>query len=297
MPVFSFEFDALGGACELTFTAQEEGLAQIAAQAAVDEIQRIEFKYSRYRDDSLLSTINQRAGTGVWTSCDEETIQLLKLADRLYKDSEGLFDITSGVLRKAWNFNNPILPSHESLSPLLQCVDWLAVEISNNQIHLSKPGMELDFGGFGKEYAVDQAAERIKAHGVSSGIVNLGGDVRVIGPQEDGSPWVIGIRNPRENEQLLASIPIAQGALASSGDYERYFELDGKRYCHILNPRTGYPVSYWRSVSVIASNALTAGCLSTLTMLREEAGLNPLKNLGFEYCLVDRHGNLFTSGH
>ncbi len=134
-------------------------------------------------------------------------------------------------------------------------------------------GMELDFGGFGKEYAADRAAAMIHGKGVRHGYVNLAGDIRVVGPKLDESPWLIGIQDPRNKSRTIASIPLFTGALATSGDYERFIEVDGHRYCHIINPRSGYPVTYWRSVTVVAPLAITAGSYSTIAMLKEADGL------------------------
>ena len=151
--------------------------------------------------------------------------------------------------------------------------------------------MEIDFGGFGKEYATDRAASVLTAHGIQHGYVNLGGDVHVVGPQVDGQPWLIGIQNPRGKGQIVATIPMRSGGLATSGDYERFFVLDGRHYCHILNPFTGRPVDFWRSVTVIAPMALVAGSCSTIAMLSESEAIPFLNNTGFQYLAIDRFGN------
>ncbi|MFT4530707.1 MAG: thiamine biosynthesis lipoprotein, partial [Thalassolituus oleivorans] len=130
-------------------------------------------------------------------------------------------------------------------------------------------GMSLDFGGIGKEYAVDCAAAICKSAGITHGIIDLGGDLHVIGPQPDNRPWKVGVRNPRAPENAIAELAITQGGLSTSGDYERYFEHSGKRYCHLLLPKTGMPVSYWASVSVVAPSCLLAGTLSTIAMLKQ----------------------------
>ena len=162
--------------------------------------------------------------------------------------------------------------------------------------------MELDFGGFGKEYAVDRAATLLEAAGVTHGLVNLGGDVRVIGPRVDGSAWCIGIRDPRADEtetgdaqnddRSFASIEISQGAIATSGDYERFIEVGGERYCHILNPKTGWPVSHWRSVSVLGPLCTLAGALSTIAMLKGKSALRFLNSEAVSYLLCDANGKL-----
>jgi thiamine biosynthesis lipoprotein len=155
--------------------------------------------------------------------------------------------------------------------------------------------MELDFGGIGKEYCADRVATVMVDSGARHGLVNLGGDIRVVGPHPDGSPWTVGIRHPRADNTVLALAKLADGALATSGDYERYFELDGKRYCHMLNPRTGYPVATMQSVTVIAPLCTVAGGVCTLAMLRGATGLRFLVNQGFPYIAVDNQGKVHNA--
>lgn len=278
--------------CEVVLVAESKNKGQAIAAHAIAEVSRIERIYSRYRPESIVSRINAAAGKDS-VSCDSETITLLQYADKLYETSSGLFDITSGVLRKAWNFSEAALPSPETLTSLLPLIDWKRVEQKDDRVQLPVAGMELDFGGFGKEYAADRAAAVIHGKGVRSGYVNLAGDIRVIGPKPDGTAWVIGIQDPRHREKTIASIPLFSGALATSGDYERFFEADGKRYCHIIHPRTGYPVTYWRSVTVVAPLAITAGSYSTIAMLKEDDGLAFLKDSGMDYLAVDKFGRIY----
>jgi thiamine biosynthesis lipoprotein len=293
--VFGFEFSAMASPCEVCIGADDEASARRLAQHAVDEVRRIEKKYSRYRPDSIVSRINAAAGID-WTGLDEETAALLGYADELFRTSGGLFDITSGVLRRAWNFREAKRPSPEELQPILALIGWESVQwerhASPQRVRLPQSGMEIDFGGFGKEYAADRAAASLIEHGAQSGYVNLGGDMRVIGPRPDGEAWLMGIQSPRKVDETIASIPIRSGALTTSGDYERFFELDGKRYCHILDPRTGQPVQAWRSVSVLAPLAIVAGSYSTIAMLMGEAGLAFLENSRLAFLAVDRNGKI-----
>jgi thiamine biosynthesis lipoprotein len=196
-------------------------------------------------------------------------------------------------LRQAWNFNHPVLPSHVKILDLLKLVGWQKVERENQKIRLPKTGMEIDFGGFGKEYAADRAATILVEHGVKHGYVNLGGDLRAIGAKPTGEPWVMGILNPREKGAIIASIPLTVGALATSGDYEKFFDLNGKRYCHIISPRTGQPVTYWQSVSVLAPLAVNAGTYTTIAMLKEADGLAWLESFGLAYLAIDCNGQVF----
>lgn len=277
--------------CEVMIGGVETGEAQALLQQAESEVRRIEEKYSRYLPASLVSQINQAAGKSA-VSCDDETMQLLAYADNLFLVSDGLFDITSGVLRRAWNFQNPALPDPQQLQEVLTLIGWNKVERANKEIYLPKAGMEIDFGGFGKEYAADRVAALLSHAGVKSGFVNLSGDVRVVGPKPDGSPWILGVRDPRHADKLIANIPLDTGALATSGDYERYFELDGQRYCHVLNPHSGYPATYWQSVSVLAPLAVIAGSYTTIAMLKQEEALAFLDQSGLPYMAIDQSGKI-----
>lgn len=283
------QFDAMGSRCELRLSAPTAAAAADLAARAIAEVRRIEYKYSRYRADSIVSRINAAAGQAP-VACDNETMALIDYAAALFAASGGLFDITSGVLRRAWDFSKPRVPDADTLQPLLALVGWRHVQCERQQVQLLHAGMEIDFGGFGKEYAADRAAAVLIDAGVRHGYVNLGGDMRFIGPRLDGRPWSIGIQDPRDPTATVASIPISCGALTTSGDYERFFELDGVRYCHILDPRTGMPVRYWRSVSVMAPMAVAAGSCSTIAMLKQHDGHTFLKTSDMGYLAIDEHG-------
>ena len=291
MFIHSHFFEAMASRCEIRLAAGDEFAARALAQCSANEVRRIEAKYSRYQVGSVVSRINAEAGRG-WVTCDDETLALLDSADTLFDTSGGLFDITSGVLRRAWNFRQAQLPSHETLLGLCQLVDWRSVQRKGQNVRLPKVGMELDFGGFGKEYAADRAAAVLLRQGVRHGYVNLAGDIRVLGPQPKGQPWAIGIQDPRDSTSLIASIAVSSGAIATSGDYERYFEWDGRRYCHIVHPSSGWPVSHWRSVSVQAASALQAGSMATVAMLKEAQALAFLAQQKVSYLAVDQQGGL-----
>ncbi len=290
MQTRSFPFDAMGSEC-LVHLATDGDAASLAV-LAIAEVRRIEHKYSRYRADSIVSQINALAGRGA-CQCDDETMALLGYADALYYASGGRFDITSGVLRRAWDFRRAQLPAPRAIDALLPLVGWSTVDWRSGSVRLPMAGMELDFGGFGKEYAADRAATILAAAGVRHGYVNLGGDLRLIGPQPDGTPWHCAIQHPRQAKQLAASIPLGSGALATSGDYERFIEVDGQRYCHILDPRTGMPVRHWQSVSVAGPLAIAAGSCATVAMLMQEDALEFLDKGGMAYLAIDRHGQSF----
>ena len=285
----------MGGPGEIQLSAIDESTAKHALKAALDEIDRIEIKYSRYRPDSLISRINAEAGRG-GQPCDAETQGLLDFANELHRQSGGCFDLTSGVWRRAWDFSNPSAtpPSPEQLQALASFVGWQHLSFTEGQVKLLRVGMELDMGGIGKEYAVDRAAVVLQGLGIRHALINLAGDVRAIGGKPDGSAWRVGIRHPDEADATMAEIEIHDGALTTSGDYERCLIHEGKRYGHLLDARSGWPVSYWRSVSVRAPSALLAGGLSTVAMLMQAQGLELLKDSGVDFLAVDAQGRLYT---
>lgn len=287
---YQFTFNALGGACDIDVVGVER--PDHIIQLAVAEVRRIETKFSRYIDSSIVGQINAKAGIA-WVSCDDETRGLLEYANILHIHSRGLFDITSGVLRRVWNFEKAEVPSAAELQQVLPLIDWNNLERQDNKVRLKKMGMQLDLGGFGKEYAVDRVAAILLESGVTSALINFGGDVRALGAKPDGEPWQIGIQDPRQLDRCFATLSLTHGALATSGDYERFFELNGQRYCHILNPKTGMPVSYWRSVTVLAPLASAAGATSTIAMLLQEHGLDYLQKSGFAFLAVDHLGVTF----
>ncbi len=213
MEIYRFGFDAMGGSGEVVLASKSKNEGHAIANLVLEEVARIEFKYSRYRPESIVSRVNAAAG-GDFVACDEETSSLFNYADTLYENSDGLFDMTSGVLRHAWDFSKALLPEPAKLSGLLALVGWNRVERQGNAIRLPLAGMEIDFGGIGKEYAADRAAAVVADQGVTHGYVNLAGDIRLVGPKPDGTPWIIGIQDPRHKELMIASIPLHCGALA-----------------------------------------------------------------------------------
>jgi FAD:protein FMN transferase len=294
MPLHKLHFRAMGGPCELQLWAPAGQNANVWMQAAAAEVARIEAKYSRYQAHSVISQINQAAG-GAPVQVDDETAALLDFSGQCHVLSGGRFDITSGVLRRAWNFSAaaaPQLPSDADLAALLPLVGWQHVQWQRPFVRLMKKEMQLDFGGFGKEYAADRAAGVLLALGATHALVNLGGDVRVTGPQADGTAWRIGIQHPRKANALLASVEIRDGALATSGDYERYLIHDGQRYSHLLDPRTGWPVRGAQSISVQSPLCVFAGALASCAMLMGDAGLAYLRGQEIDFLWVSADGSV-----
>ena len=276
----------MGGPCRLRVDCEEPRLAEAAIAAAEAEVERLEARYSRYREDSLISRINRDAGREP-VAIDPETAGLLAYAEQVWRQSEGLFDATSGVLRRAWNFRGNDLPSQAQLQPLLALVGWERVRWSDTEVYLELSGMELDLGGSVKEYACDAVAARLRALGVRHALIDLAGDMAAVGPQGDGSPWRIAIQHP-EREAAIAWLPLTTGGLASSGDYRRCIKVDGKRYGHILDPRSGWPVQGLVAASVVAPQCLVAGSAATVALLKPaEAGLKWLGGLGLPWLALD----------
>ena len=291
LKLYRYAFKAMGTACEIQFYASTPTLADAAANYVIADVQRLEQKYSRYRRESFLSQINQVAAQGGTIQVDAETASLLHYAATCYQESDGLFDITSGILRRAWSFEQTKLPDDAILQALLAKIGWEKVQWSAPNLSFSVAGMELDFGGIVKEYAADRAAALCRERGILHGLVNLGGDIKIIGAHPDETPWRIGIRHPREPDKMIKTLALSHGALTSSGDYERCMVVDGVRYGHILNPKTGYPVRHLASVSVVADFCVIAGSASTMAMLKEEQGSAWLEELGLPAFWVDVDGN------
>jgi len=294
MPLHRFSFQAMAAQNELQIVADDSATAQRAAARAIADVARIEAKYSRYRDDSVTSRINRAAGAQA-VVIDDETAALLRYADDCHGVSGGLFDITSGVLRRAWNFKaeSPRLPPAHELEACLRLIGWNSVEWDAHRVRLPRRGMEIAFGGIGKEYAADRAGTLCAAPGITGALVNLAGDVRLVGTQEDGAPWRVAIRHPRRDEPM-AYVEVIDGAVATSGDYERGFDLGGRRYCHIIDPRSGMPVDHWQSVSVVAPLCVVAGSCATIAMLLQAAGGAFLEQQGFRYIAVAQDGSVFA---
>lgn len=290
MKHYQFNFKAMGSPCTAQLYANTCKKAKQAEDIVIADVQRLEARYSRYRDDSFLTEINRVAAAGGSISVDAETAGLLDYASTCYRESDGLFDITSGILRQAWNFKSDKLPSEASIQRLLNKVGWNKLHWQSPVLNFPVAGMEIDFGGIVKEYAVDRAAALCWDVGIRHGMINLGGDIKIIGPHANGSPWCIGIRHPRRKHGILQTLEMHNGALASSGDYERCIELNGVRYGHVLNPKTGWPVKRMASVSVIGNFCVIAGSASTIGMLKEDKGPVWLGELGLPHLWVDVDG-------
>lgn len=294
--LFKFDFHVMGCPCTLQIYAPHRAKAEEVYEILQKELRRLDHYYTNYSDQSFTAAINRSAGNKNGIEVDTETAGLLDYAEACYEQSDGLFDITAGNLRPLWDFSSkaPRIPEEDALQAALQTIGWQRVSWTRPILHLPLKGMALDFGGVVKEYAADVGATLCRHHGITHGILELGGDIAVIGPHLDGRPWKIGITNPHGLDMPLATIELSTGGLASSGDYERYIEINGKRYCHILNPKTGWPVEGVRSVSVHASHCLVAGSASTISFLKgPREGPKWLKALNVPHFFADAEGNVY----
>jgi thiamine biosynthesis lipoprotein len=260
-------FRAMGSPCEVLVETSSAAEAEHVTERVAACAWRIDEKFSRYRTDNIVHAINTADGASI--TVDEETAGLLDFAATLHQLSEGRFDITSGALRRAWTFDGgACIPSQAEIDALLPLVGWDKATWQRPVLTML-PGMQIDFGGIGKEYAVDQATLSVRSVGTSA-LINFGGDLAVSIPRRDGGSWRVGIEAagavPRTASRL---IHLREGALASSGDTYRYLLNDGRRYTHILDPRTGRPVENApRSVTVAAPTCTQAGMLATLAALQ-----------------------------
>jgi thiamine biosynthesis lipoprotein len=267
--ITAVSFTAMASPCELlTDTADAREAAELG-RAAAREAWRIEAKFSRYLPASIVSVINRSHGHAVVV--DEETAALIDYAAQAYALSEGRFDITSGVLRRCWTFDgSDRLPQAAAVAAMLPLVGFGKIRWQAPRITLPA-GMEIDFGGFGKEYAVDRVLAIVAARFAGAALVNFGGDLAANRAPAAG-PWQVGVERPDTEREARLLLELSHGALATSGDTRRFLLREGVRYSHILDVRTGWPVpNVPRSVTVAAASCVEAGMLATLAMLRGSA--------------------------
>ena len=267
--------------CELLLEGVSESTAGTVADAVAAEAWRIEDKFSRYLDGNVVHRINTANGEPV--SVDDETARLLDFAATLHELSDGRFDVTSGVLREAWTFDgSDRVPAAADIDKVLERVGWSRATWNSPMLALP-PGMEIDLGGIGKEYAVDRCIEVLRACCDGPGLVNLGGDLAVTGQPRARNAWRVAVEgdSPEHADRL---IELRQGALATSGDARRFLLKDAVRYGHILDPRTGWPVpDAPHSITVAADTCTQAGMLSTMAMLKGSEAEAFLREQGVQF--------------
>lgn len=272
-------FKAMATPCEVRLETNDAALAETVGRVASAEAARIERKFSRYRGDSVVGRINASGGREI--AVDAETADLLDFAQQCFEISDGLFDITSGVLRRAWHFDgSDRVPDEAQIAPLRALVGWHRVRWKRPALVLPA-GMEIDLGGLAKEYAVDTTLAAVARVTSRPALVNFGGDLRVSGPRTYGARWNVAIESVETAGHVAGLLELADGALATSGDARRFLLKDGVRYSHILDPRTCRPVENApRSVTVAAATCVEAGLVATLAALQGRHAETFLKDEG-----------------
>lgn len=293
----------MGNRFEITAVAADERWAHERIDAAVDEIRRIERLLTTYDDNSETNLINRNAGIAPVT-VSQETFQLIERSIRISRITQGAFDITYGSIdKRLWNFDNQMtgLPDKKTAQQMVELINYRHILLDPGKISvmLLKKGMRIGFGGIGKGYAAEQARKIMQEMGVDSGIVNASGDLTAWGYQPDGSPWTIGIANPNAAGQVFSYLTITNMALATSGNYEKYIMIDGKKYSHTINPKTGLPVTGIKSVTIITPNAEIADAMATPVMIMGiHAGLDMINQMkDIEAIIVDDDDKIYTSGN
>jgi thiamine biosynthesis lipoprotein len=280
---------------ELWHEDDAEGMA--AARAAMAEYHRINELMSTYREDSEISQLNREAANGPFT-VGQELFDLVDGALPRARRSGGCFDITYDSVGFMYDLRAGIVPSDDERRRRLPLIDYRAVELDahTRSIRYHQPGMRINLGGIAKGYAVERGAQILRGRGVRHAHLNAGGDSRVVGDRH-GQPWMIGVRNPRERDAVVARLPLVDEAISTAGDYERFFDRDGVRYHHILDPSTGLPSSGVHSVTVIGPDAtMTDGLDTAIFVMGVQRGMALIAALPeYEAIIVDDSGKLFYS--
>lgn len=296
--VRSVSFRALGTACAIQFRCEDKKTALQFLADALGWLGSFEAKFSRFRADSLVSRINQAAGRS-WVAIDQEMEQMLDMADAMNRLTGGLLDPTVLPLLRLWDWKvvHERLPEEAAVQEALALSDWKLVERKPGKIFLPRAGMGLDFGGFGKEHAVDQVIAIARRHGIADILVDLGRDIFALGGNGLHPFWHVGIQDGIQPERCVGGLAVSGYAVCASGDYARRFEHNGVRYGHILDRRTGWPVRHGlRAVTVLAPTCLVAGIYATcvFVMGRKEGLQFAESATGVEACVQDDQGTAAT---
>jgi len=291
----------MGNRFEISVVSDDAIIADAHIDAAVAEISRIEKLFTTFSDDSQTNAINRNAGIAP-VKVDREVFDLIARSLRISALTQGAFDITYGSIDKSlWNFdvNMKQLPDAETARQAVRLINYRNVELDteNCTVFLKEKGMRIGFGGIGKGYAAEMARHLLKERGVKSGVVNASGDLTAWGVQPNGKKWTVGIVNPDMKDQVFSYVDITDMAVATSGNYEKFVIIGGKKYSHTIDPRTGLPVTGIKSVTIITTNAEIADAMATpVTIMGIHAGLdmiNQMKNI--EAVIIDDNNRLYTS--
>ena len=291
----------MGTLVEITVQESNKDLAQKAINKSFDEMSRLEKIMSSYLPDSELSKFNTLAGGKKRIRVSPDLLKVIQRGIYWGKLSNGAIDISIGPAVKLWEFNSeiPTLPDTDKLLSAASFINYKDVVIDGGSVSLKKSGMSLNLGAIGKGYAVDQAIDVLKKMGIKSGLINAGGDLMAFGLKKATKPWHIGIQHPRKPERIIVSLDVRDEAVATSGDYQRYFIKNKVRYHHILNPKNGWPVNQTISATVIADTVMNADALSTaLFILGENKGIAFINSQeGIEGMIVSNLGSVsYSSG-
>ena len=291
----------MGNRFEFTVIAENKEIGNQAIDQAIAEVKRIEELLSTFKTSSQANEINDQAGIKP-VKVDREVLQLISRANKISAITDGAFDITYGSIDKSlWNFDLKMtnLPDQETALKTVDLINYHHVLINDEEctVMLKNKGMRIGFGGIGKGYAADKAKQILQNLGIKSGIVNAAGDLITWGEQLNGSAWTIGIADPEQSSRPFSSLNISNMAIATSGNYEKFVIIDGKRYSHTIDPKTGLPVSGIKSVSIICPSAELADALATpVVVMGVKVGLNLINQLKHVECvIIDDHDKLYTS--
>jgi thiamine biosynthesis lipoprotein len=284
----------------VTVVADSDRKADSSIEKAFSVIERFGDKIDFFKETSELSAVNRNAGISP-VKVSPETLDIIGKAVYVAEKSGGAFDPTIGPEIGLWDFAKKIKPSDDAIRKILPLVGYrkVAIDREKSTVFLKEKGMKMDLGAIAKGYAADLAVDELRRDGITAGIVANAGDIRTFGLKPDGKPWNVGIRNPRqkgESDELFAKAQLSDKAISTSGDYERYFIADGKRYHHILDPRTGYPAGLSRSVTVITDKGAFTDSFSTAVfVLGPEKGMRLLQETGMEGIIVDASGGVHAT--
>jgi len=299
--VYTQSYRLMGNNFSFSVVSNDEQQAQRCMVMAVEEVRRIEALLTTYADNSQTNLINRNAGVEP-VKVDQEVFNLIERCVKISRLTQGAFDITYGSLDKRfWNFdkNMTALPSRATAKQLVRLINYenIILDRASRTVYLKQKGMRIGFGGIGKGYAADRAKIVMQEEGVRNGIVNAAGDLTVWGTQANGKPWTIGIAAPDCKHLPFASLALSDISVATSGNYEKFVIIDGVKYSHTIDPKTGYPVRGIKSVTIISSSAEVADALATpVTVMGIKAGLNlinQLKNVGC--IIIDDNDTIYTS--
>ena len=293
----------MGNRFEISVIDDDARQAEQYIDEAIAEVRRIEALLTTFSNDSQTNQINQQAGIQP-VRVDREVFGLIQRSLRISALTQGAFDITYGSIDKSlWNFdtNMTALPSPETARQLVRLINYRNVWLDEAQctVFLKEKGMRIGFGGIGKGYAAERARQLLRDQGVMSGIVNAAGDLTTWGNQPNGTPWTIGIADPNAKNQAFSYLSISDLAVATSGNYEKYAVIHGKRYSHTIDPKTGLPVSGIKSVTIICPNAEIADAMATPVMVMGiRAGLHLINQMQQIACIVvDDNSKVYTSNN